>query len=56
MTTIRVNRKLGPLAMAIFLILFGLRYLLKLNFEGIDAMMGICALIAGILGLLDIEP
>jgi len=56
MTTIRVNRKLGPLAMAIFLILFGLMTVLKVSFEGMHVLMGLCALIAGILGLLDIEP
>jgi hypothetical protein len=55
MTKIRVNKKLGPMAMAIFMILVGLSLLLKLSFEGFYTLMGILALIAGILGLLEID-
>ncbi len=55
MAKIRINRDLGPLAMAIFFILFGLATLFKLSFEGMHIVMGLAALIAGILGLIDLS-
>ena len=55
MTKIRVNKKLGPMSMAIFLILVGLTLVLDLNFKGMTVLMGILALIAGILGLLELD-
>ncbi len=55
MARIRINRDIGPLAMAIFFILFGLIYLFNLHFEGMNIVIGLCALIAGVLGLLDLS-
>ncbi len=49
----RVNRRLGVLLLAIWLIIEGLILLFGLSFRGIDIIMGILALAAGILLLLD---
>jgi hypothetical protein len=55
MTKIRVCKQLGPLAMAIFLILFGLSMILGVSSPGMVTLMGVLALIAGGLGLLELE-
>ena len=49
----RITRRLGTLLLAIFLILYGLVALFHVNFTGMDIIMGILALAAGILILLE---
>ena len=49
----RVPNNLGILLLAIWLILTGLISLFHLTFQGIDVVMGLLALIAGILLLLN---
>lgn len=53
MGNIRINTKLGTLAMCVFFILFGLISLFQLTFNGINIVLGLAALIAGVLILLD---
>jgi hypothetical protein len=47
------SKKIGIWLLGIWLILTGLVVLLKLNFEGLPLLMGILALAAGILIVLD---
>ncbi len=49
----KITRRLGTLLLAIFLILYGLVSLFHFSFTGIDLIMGILALAAGILILLE---
>ncbi len=49
----RLTRRLGMLLLAIWLILEGLVQLFKLEFSGIGIVLGILALAAGILILLE---
>ncbi len=49
----RITRKLGTLLLAIYLILAGLAQLFNINFTGEGIIMGILALAAGILILLE---
>ena len=49
----RLNRNLGILLLAIYLILVGLQALFGLGFSAMGVIMGICALAAGILLLLN---
>ncbi len=51
-TRIRVPENLGTILLAIWLILEGLILLLGLTFQGMNIIMGILALAAGILILL----
>jgi hypothetical protein len=48
-----ITRRLGFLLLAIWLILTGLIAIFKFSFSGIEIVMGILALAAGILLLLD---
>lgn len=48
----RLNRNLGSLLLAVYLILAGAQELFGLSFSFMGAIMGICALGAGILLLL----
>jgi hypothetical protein len=47
-----INPKAGSVALAIWLILFGLIPLLGLSFEGRDTLMGVLAIVAGVLILI----
>lgn len=47
------SKKIGVLLLGVFLILTGLVSLLKLSFEGLPLLMGILALAAGIMIVLD---
>ena len=47
-----LNKNLGMLLLAIWLILTGLVAIVGLNFSGLNILMGVLALIAGILLLL----
>ena len=49
----KITRRLGTLLLAIFLILEGLSRLFNINFTGMGVIMGILALAAGILILLE---
>ncbi len=49
----KFTRRLGSLLLAIWLILTGLAELFKVSFSGMGILMGILALAAGILILLD---
>ncbi len=49
----KITRRLGSLLLAIFLILYGLASLFHFSFTGMAEIMGILALAAGILILLD---
>ena len=49
----RITRRLGTLLLAIFLILYGLASLFHVSFTGMDIIMGILALAAGVLILLE---
>jgi hypothetical protein len=49
----RITRRLGMLLLAIWLILSGLISLFSFSFKGLDIIMGILALAAGILLLLE---
>ena len=49
----RITRKLGTLLLAIFLILEGLSRLFNVSFSGMGVIMGILALAAGVLILLE---
>jgi len=49
----RFTRRLGFLLLAIFLILYGLIALFSLSFSGLNIIMGLLALIAGILILFE---
>lgn len=48
----KLNRSLGMLLLAIYLILVGLQALFRLNFAGMEIAAGICALGAGLLLLI----
>ena len=45
----KLNKELGMLLLAIWLILQGLISLLGLSFAGLDLIMGLLALVAGVL-------
>jgi uncharacterized membrane protein HdeD (DUF308 family) len=47
-----MQKNLGLLLLAVFLIIFGLAQILSLSFSGMPIVMGILALIAGILLIL----
>lgn len=49
----KITRRLGMLLLSIWLILEGLSRLFSVNFTGMGVIMGILALAAGILLLLD---
>ena len=49
---LRVNRNLGMLLLAVWLILEGLVSLLNLSFSGIGMLLGLLALAAGVVLLL----
>jgi hypothetical protein len=49
----KITRRLGTLLLAIYLILFGLASLFHVNFTGMAEIMGILALAAGVLILLE---
>ncbi|HVD62570.1 MAG TPA: hypothetical protein VNC11_16975 [Gemmatimonadaceae bacterium] len=49
---LRVNRNLGMLLLAVWLILEGLVSLLNLSFSGIGVLLGLLALAAGVVLLL----
>ncbi len=49
----RITRRLGTLLLALWLILEGLARLFSFSFKGMDVVMGILALAAGILILLE---
>lgn len=49
----RVTKRLGMLLLAIWLILTGLISLFSLSFSGLNIIMGLLALVAGVLLLLD---
>ncbi len=49
----RITRRLGMLLLSIWLILEGLSRLFNVNFRGMGVLMGILALVAGILLLLE---
>jgi hypothetical protein len=49
---IRVNRNLGMLLLAIWLILTGLMPLLNLSFQGVGTIMAILAIASGVLLLI----
>ena len=49
---IRVNRNLGMLLLAIWLILTGLMPLLNLSFQGVGTVMAILAIASGVLLLI----
>jgi len=46
--SIRINRNIGFLLLAIWLILYGLVALFSLSFEGLGLLMGLLAIAAGI--------
>jgi len=48
----KIPKNLGSLLLAIFLILYGLVELFKLSFPGLSVVMGILAIVAGLLFLL----
>ena len=48
-----INKNLGMLLLAIWLILEGLILLFSLSFSGLGIIMGLLALVAGVLLLLD---
>ena len=52
----RLNRNLGILLLAIYLILVGLQALFGLGFSAMGVIMGICALGAGLLLLINRYP
>jgi hypothetical protein len=47
-----MQKNLGLLLLAVFLIIYGLAQILSLSFSGMPIVMGILALIAGILLIL----
>jgi hypothetical protein len=49
----KLTNKIGVLLLAIWLILYGLAAILKLSFEAMPIVMGILAIIAGALLLVD---
>ncbi len=49
----KITRRLGNLLLAIFLILYGLASLFHVSFTGMAEIMGILALAAGVLILLE---
>lgn len=49
----RITRRLGTLLLAIYLILAGLAQLFNVSFSGMGIIMGILALAAGVLILLE---
>jgi len=50
---LKITQRLGFLLLAVFLILLGLVYLIGLNFAGLNPIMGVIAIAAGILILID---
>ena len=46
---VKVNRNFGMLALSAWLVLYGLNSLLDLHFSGLSMVMGILALVAGVL-------
>ncbi len=49
----KLNKNLGMLLLAIYLILIGLQSIFHLSFAGMEIIAGICALGAGILLLIN---
>jgi hypothetical protein len=47
------NKKIGVLLLGIWLVLYGPIPLLKLSFEGLGLLMGILAIAAGVLIIID---
>jgi len=50
--TMKLHRGLSTLLLAIYLILAGLQAIFRLHFLGMEVVMGVCALGAGLLLLL----
>ena len=50
---LKFTQRLGFLLLAIWLILEGLVFLIGLNFAGLDPIMGVLAIAAGVIILLD---
>ena len=48
----KITKNIGMLLLSIWLILYGLTYVLKLSFTGLGMIMGLLALAAGIVILL----
>ncbi len=48
----KITKNLGMLLLSIWLILYGLTYVLKLSFSGLGLVMGLLALAAGVVILL----
>lgn len=53
MATIRFSRNLGLLLAGVWLMLYGVFSLFKIVFEGQNAVMGILALVAGVLVIIE---
>jgi hypothetical protein len=49
----KLTNKIGVLLLAIWLIVYGLAAIIKLNFEGMPIILGILALVAGAFLIVD---